>query len=737
MPRYLALLMLACNDPIGSDGGAIDGGTDAQVPDGGDDAGADAGGDGGPDAGCTGSRCDGACVDLMTDTAHCGACGNDCAAAPNTRGAVCIEGECSYEGCAPGFSNCDGESTVLCDTATADAARCGDCLPCPSAFPECTADGDDYTCTNDCTTGQRVCGGACTDTTSDALHCGDCDQPCPLDPNGTPRCSDGACHPICNSGYHECGGVCVSNNSVAHCGSRCEPCAPRAGYRAQCVAGSCIYQCVRFGGCGPCDSDDDCQGLSYCDGYEQCVGVGIAGADDRGCAPGTPVRCIAGTTCDESARACVGQCGGADVPLGSGGGEDGRGGGGGARITYRDYVGVRWQIIERCRFECTTAQGTCPTWAEWCPRYELSPGVYWWNYDECFTSPYHGVMERNKCRSDSECYDGYAWQRSLCTAADYTCDPADPAADCRGCVAHPTVCPPGFECHERRAGLANPFVYCAGDPPELCTSDGDCTNGLFCDGVERCAPSDPSADSLGCVRSDSACALPERCDELRDRCVPLGCDVADLDGDGVDSIVCGGSDCDDNDRNRYPGNPEVCDANGHDEDCIPCTVTASDTGDEDLDGHTSEQCWNEWVGVAPTCDASRVLVLDGVVAGRDCDDANPSRHHGLPEVCNGVDDDCDRLIDEGVGTLFYRDRDGDGYGVATCGRYLCALTPGYVANTSDCDDGNPSLQSGSQICDWNGANGTRRCELGAWSGVTFCPSGQFCGVDTSGAGRCE
>lgn len=37
------------------------------------------------------------------------------------------------------------------------------------------------------------------------------------------------------------------------------------------------------------------------------------------------------------------------------------------------------------------------------------------------------------------------------------------------------------------------------------------------------------------------------------------CDELDRDGDGVDSLACGGTDCDDHDEHRLPGNAEVCD----------------------------------------------------------------------------------------------------------------------------------------------------------------------------------
>jgi MYXO-CTERM domain-containing protein len=63
----------------------------------------------------------------------------------------------------------------------------------------------------------------------------------------------------------------------------------------------------------------------------------------------------------------------------------------------------------------------------------------------------------------------------------------------------------------------------------------------------------------------------------------------------------------------------------------------------------------------------------------DCDDDDLTVYPGAPEVDNGVDDDCDGEIDEGLGDL-----DGDG----------------WTVDDGDCDDSNgwvsPSL---AEMCD--------------------------------------
>ena len=62
---------------------------------------------------------------------------------------------------------------------------------------------------------------------------------------------------------------------------------------------------------------------------------------------------------------------------------------------------------------------------------------------------------------------------------------------------------------------------------------------------------------------------------------------------------------------------------------------------------------------------------DGVLTPDDCDDHDPLRYPGAPERCDGVDDDCDGAVDEGIAGL-----GGDcSVGVGRCevrGRGVCA-----------------------------------------------------------------
>jgi hypothetical protein len=118
--------------------------------------------------------------------------------------------------------------------------------------------------------------------------------------------------------------------------------------------------------------------------------------------------------------------------------------------------------------------------------------------------------------------------------------------------------------------------------------------------------------------------------------------VSDIDGDGFPGRQVGGTDCNDNDAAVHPGKPEVCD--GLDQDCDGLVDdNAVDAGVfyVDVDGDGFGQPGETVRG----CAASPGTTRDDT----DCDDAVATTHPGAPEICNGVDDDCDPTTPEGVG----------------------------------------------------------------------------------------
>ena len=216
----------------------------------------------------------------------------------------------------------------------------------------------------------------------------------------------------------------------------------------------------------------------------------------------------------------------------------------------------------------------------------------------------------------------------------------------------------------------------ASDAGAICRSDSDCDDGVFCNGMERCAPDIAVAEANGCAVGAPPCESSGSCEELTDTC-SVGC--VDADGDGADDVACGGDDCDDADRDRYPGNVELCDEAGVDEDCDPSTLGDKD---QDGDGYVDMVCCN------------------GTTCGADCDDTRATVSPESTEACNQLDDDCDGDVDEGVGLAGFVDADRDLHGDPDMPLVACAETVGFSTLGDDCDDSNVAVHGAQlEICD--------------------------------------
>jgi hypothetical protein len=258
-------------------------------------------------------------------------------------------------------------------------------------------------------------------------------------------------------------------------------------------------------------------------------------------------------------------------------------------------------------------------------------------------------------------------------------------------------------------------------PPPNCTAgqtcrvDADCSDRQYCNGVEECAPGGDFTNSCGCrYAAAGACGVGTVCNESLDRCFS-DCSSPDADGDGAESLACGGADCDDNDAQRFPGNAEVCDTAGHDEDCDEATFGRRDV---DSDGHFDAACCN------------------GTTCGDDCDDTRAGVHPGSVEACDSTDNDCDVAVDEGVLTSVYTDGDRDGYGAGTA-TMACEEQPGTSSFNNDCDDTVAGITPGTFRCvGGNFPSSIQICSSNGTFTSALCPGQQTCHAQPNGTGVC-
>ena len=277
--------------------------------------------------------------------------------------------------------------------------------------------------------------------------------------------------------------------------------------------------------------------------------------------------------------------------------------------------------------------------------------------------------------------------------------------------------------------------------------DGDGDGYGVSSTVDTCSqPSGYAADGGDCNDGDASInpAGTETCNGLDDDCDGLVDDddpavtgtstwYLDYDGDGYgggsvtaaacdqpSGYVAGATDCDDLDASANPGAAELCD--GADNDCDG-TVDESDAvdattwyADADTDGY----------GDAGSDTAACDQPTGHVANDSDCDDGDAAVNPAASEICNGIDDDCDGLMDDddpGVSgqSTWYVDADSDGYGEASSALDACVLPAGHVTDGTDCDDSDASVYPGaSELCDGadNNCDGDVD-ESGALDAATF------------------
>lgn len=133
--------------------------------------------------------CEGACVALLLDPSHCGACGRACPSAEHAVG-TCNGGRCELA-CAAGYGDC---------------------------------------------------GRGCQDLQGDGMNCGACGHACPFAPHALPLCQEGRCGLDCGAtGYTDCDGDPANGCEAALASDllNCGGCGRRCGEGQSCIRSVC------------------------------------------------------------------------------------------------------------------------------------------------------------------------------------------------------------------------------------------------------------------------------------------------------------------------------------------------------------------------------------------------------------------------------------------------------------------------------------------------------------------
>jgi uncharacterized protein (TIGR03382 family) len=445
-------------------------------------------------------------------------------------------------------------------------------------------------CVAACAANEVNCPTGCAELSSDPFNCGGCGNDCAaLLPNvATATCSANACAiATCDAGFGDCdadtanGCETDTQTSFDHCGSCNQPC--QAGQ--VCQNGMCVSGCTPpLVDCGGSCVDTQTD-LAHCGGCDQpCAREHAAESCVNGvCTLGT---CDAGFgNCDQNATNGCEQT-----------------------LNTLQHCGL-------CNQACTPTHGTGNCDSGTCVVVSCEAG-----YEDC-----------NHQAADG-CEALLASDPANCGACGTACSFDHATAKCENSACAIDYCDQFFG-------------DCDNDPANGCetplSSKNNCGQcGVQCTRIENCIKqglnyrcsstcSDTDQDTYAaatcggddCDDSDASInpAATETCNGKDDNCNGAIDEGFDQDADGYTTCATP-ADCNDTDPGVYPGAPEIC-GDGVDQDCSGSDLTCS-CPDADFDGEDDKAC-----------------------GGTDCNDGNARINAHALEICDGIDNNCDGVID--------------------------------------------------------------------------------------------
>jgi hypothetical protein len=305
------------------------------------------------------------------------------------------------------------------------------------------------------------------------------------------------------------------------------------------------------------------------------------------------------------------------------------------------FCGGACQENEECPpgYQCVDGQDVAGGSVSQCMSTDGPCECSQWYVDQGASTDCHLQNDWGTCWGTRQCKASGLTDCSAQTPAPESCNGTDD--DCDGAVDEETG---GDEClllnengacvgvHECQDGV----LVCVGEAalPEQCDGlDNDCdgqvdegfedTNE---DGIADCMVNDKDGDGIAdgpdnCPTKFNPGQADNDLDNFGDAC----------DADDDNDQVADEDDCAPMDELVYPGANEICDASDNN-----CNFLV-DEGFADTDGDGWKDCVDE--------DDDD----DGTPDDADCGPQNKSIHPGAKELCDGLDNNCDQFVDEGFG----------------------------------------------------------------------------------------